>query len=269
MRIHHKKSCTASLSGRLPLLFAIVALTNTLASGQGSASQHGIENRQSPQDQSRLSRFRDSSPLSSSGRAETLERPYVPITHRESFRWFVTSTIGPAHMAGVGFVSACGTAVNRPGEYGPHWGGFADRFGMGMAGSAAGNAIEVGLGLGLREDPRYFREPEQAFKSRAGRVARLTFLSRGRNGTFGPAYGRYIGIVGSNFLSNAWRVHSEANAKDALVRSSEGFAGRMAANAFAEFWPDLKKHLVRKHGRFANTNTIHGTRILTDKLPRD
>ena len=34
-------------------------------------------------------------------------------------------------MAGVAFVSAGGTAVNRPWEYGPHWRGFGDRFGTG------------------------------------------------------------------------------------------------------------------------------------------
>ena len=151
-------------------------------------------------------------------------------------------------MAGVAFVSAGGTAVNRPGEYGPHWRGFTDRFGVGMAGSAAGNAMESGAGLILREDPRYMRVPQQTFKSRVGPVAQLTFVARTRDGAFAPAYARYIGILGSNFLSNTWRVHSEANTKDALLRSSEGFAGRMAGNAFAEFWPDVKKYLSHNHG---------------------
>jgi hypothetical protein len=66
----------------------------------------------------------------------------------------------PAHVAGVAFVSACGTAVNRPGEYGPHWEGFADRFGMGVAGSTTSNAMETSVGLIIREDPRYFRAPQ-------------------------------------------------------------------------------------------------------------
>jgi hypothetical protein len=53
-------------------------------------------------------------------------------------------------------------------------------------------------------------------------------------------------ILGSNFLSNTWRVHSEANAPDALLRASGGFAGRLAANAFEEFWPDIKKRIFRR-----------------------
>ena len=53
-------------------------------------------------------------------------------------------------------------------------------------------------------------------------------------------------IFWSNFHSNTWRVHSEANAHDALLRASGSFAGRVAANAFEEFWPDIKKRIFRK-----------------------
>jgi hypothetical protein len=120
-----------------------------------------------------------------------------------------------------------------------------------MAGSATGNAIEVGVGLFLREDPRYFRVPQQSFRARMGNVVRLTFSARGENDGFGPAYARYMAIVGSNFLSNTWRVHSEANARAAALRSSEGFAGRMAANGFAEFWPDVKKYVLHARHRIA------------------
>jgi hypothetical protein len=77
-------------------------------------------------------------------------------------------------------------------------------------------------------------------------VVRLTFLARTGNGGFGPAYGRYIAIFGSNFLPNSWRARSEANPQNALLRSSEAFAGHMAANAFGEFWPDVKKRVFHK-----------------------
>lgn len=194
-------------------------------------------------------------------KSHTLDEPYRPITPGESLGWFLASTIGPAHVAGVAFVSAGGTAANRPWEYGPHWGGLGDRFKMGMAGSATGNAIEIGLGLGLREDPRYFRVSHQAFKTRVVNVGRFTFFARNKRGRPEPAYARYIGIVGSNFLSNTWRVHSEANVKVAVLRSSGGFAGRLAANAFKEFWPDIKKHVFRQYNRASNLGTQVQARI--------
>jgi hypothetical protein len=117
---------------------------------------------------------------------------------------------------------------------------------MGMARSATENAIEGGIGLILREDPRYFRVPNRRFKARVGNVIRLTFAARGHAGSFGPAYARYAALFGGNFLSNTWRANSEANTHDALLRSSECFGGIMASNAFEEFWPDIKKLVIHK-----------------------
>ena len=152
----------------------------------------------------------------------------------------------PANLAGGIFEAALGTAPNRPREYGPHWGGFARRYGIGMTRSATGNAIEAGAGLILREDPRYFRVPDRHFMARVGNVVRLAFGARAGNGNFGPAYARYMSVFGSNLLSDSWRVNSEANKRDALLRSAEGFGGILAGNAFEEFWPDVLKCLFHK-----------------------
>jgi hypothetical protein len=237
---------------RFVSLVSILLATNLFALSQAIASEHTAKSPRSP-----VSHQAEHSeaPSSFSGfnprKAQRLEEAYYPITPSQRLRWFVTGTVGPAHLAGVAFVSACGTAVDRPGEYGPHWTGFADRLGIGVAGSALGNAMEASGGLALREDPRYFRMPQQPFRVRAGNVVRLTFLARSRNDGLKPAYARYVGVFGSNFLSNTWRIRSEANAQDALLRSSEGLAGRMAANAFGEFWPDLKKYFFHKRNQAA------------------
>lgn len=174
------------------------------------------------------------------------ESPYHPITRRQRLRWFITNSIGPPHLTGGLFTSAFGTALDRPKEYGPHWGGFADRYGMRMTGIVTGNAIEASAGYYFHEDPRYFRVPERPFKSRIANVARLTFIARHDDGAYGPAYARYMAISGNNFLSNTWRVSSESNVHDAILRTGEGFAGRMAANAFEEFWPDIQKRVFHK-----------------------
>ena len=71
-------------------------------------------------------------------------------------------------------------------------------------------------------------------------AVQLTFKARRRDGRFAPAYARYIAISGNNFLSNTWRVDSEANTHDAVIRTVDGFAGRLASNLFEEFWPDIK-----------------------------
>jgi hypothetical protein len=252
MRMWHKELWRHALQRWLAILTAILFVTNLVASAQSipfglTPELHRTvlsDKAEQSEDPGPVSLF---SPL----KPQPLEAPYKPLTPSQRFSWFATSTFGPPHMTGVALLSAGGTAVNRPEECGSHWSGLADRFGVAMAGSAAGNAIEASAGLALREDPRYFRMQQQTFKARVGNVVRLTFLARGENGGFSPAYARYIAIAGSNFLSNAWRVHSETNAGAALLRSSEGFGGCMAANGFAEFWPDVKKYVFHARHRAA------------------
>ncbi len=171
---------------------------------------------------------------------------YQPITGEERVKWVVFSTVGPKSLAG-GLISAgWGTLYNRPSEYGTHWEGFGKRYGMRLTGVSVSNTMEAGLGALWGEDPRYFRVAGQPFKSRVGHVVKWTFLAQNREGRTMPAYARYIAIPGNNFLSNTWRPDSEADVGHASLRTLLGFVGRMADNAFDEFWPDVNRKLFRK-----------------------
>jgi len=198
-------------------------------SQQNKASQ--TENNEAAQNKPSLL-----APLKSTTEDDT----YHPISSRQRLRWFLTNTIGPPHLVGGLFTSAFGTAVDRPTEYGPGWAGFGDRYGIRLTGIVTGNAIEATAGALWGEDPRYFRVPGEPFTRRILNAVQLTFEARRRDGHFAPAYARYVAISGNNFLSNTWRVDSEANAHDAVIRTVDGFAGRLASNLFEEFWPDIK-----------------------------
>ena len=176
------------------------------------------------------------------------DEPYHPITGRQRLRWIITETMWPQHLAGGVITSAFGTALDRPKEDGPHWGGFAERFGVRLTGVATSNVMEASIGAVWGEDPRYFRNPDEPFGARVKSVIKQTFMARRRDGEFAPAYARYIAYSGSNFLANTWRPDSEANNHDAVLRTLEGFAGRMSSNAWDEFWPDVKAHVFH-HGQ--------------------
>jgi hypothetical protein len=150
------------------------------------------------------------------------------------------------------FTAGFGTARNAPKEYGTHWEGFGQRYGMRMTGISTGNAMEATLGAIWGEDPRYraYRQEGQPFKDRVRRVALLTFVAHDRQGNLMPAYARYIAVPGNNFLSNTWRADSEANTHSALLRTFWGFLGLMGRNAFDEFWPDVQRKVF--HGRAPN-----------------
>jgi len=169
-----------------------------------------------------------------------------PITAKQRADWFALETGGPESIAG-GLISAgWGTLFNKPSEYGTHWEGFGERYGMRLTGVAVSNAMEAGIGGIWGEDPRYKRSQSESFKGRIGHVVKMTFLAENRQNRLMPAYARYIAISGSNFLSNTWRADSEATVGDASLRTLLGFAGRMSSNAFQEFWPDVRQWLARK-----------------------
>jgi len=169
-----------------------------------------------------------------------------PITNRQRLKWFVRSTVGPESLTAGLFTAGFGTGLDRPREYGPHWDGYGKRYGMRFTGIATGNAMEAAFGSLWGEDPRYFRATGQSVKGRIKNVIVMTFMARQADGTMAPAYARYIGTSGNNFLSNTWRADSESGVGDACLRTALGFAGRIGGNAFAEFWPTVTKHLFHK-----------------------
>jgi hypothetical protein len=179
--------------------------------------------------------------------APDIRSPYNPITRSQRLTWWVDQGIGPEHIAVGLSVAAFGTARDVPYEYHGTWEGFGKRLGVRESGVLLSNAMEATLGSFWGEDPRYFRAPEESFAQRLGNVFKQTFVARYRNGSFGPAYGRYAAITGNNFISNSWRAQSEADTDHALSRTGWGFLGRMGSNAFEEFWPDVSQHLLHHH----------------------
>lgn len=166
----------------------------------------------------------------------------------ERWKWYVGATAGPVSVLGAGPVSAgWSTLFNRPEEYGPHWEGFGRRYRMRMVGVAVGNAIEAAGGAALGEDPRYIpAAPGTPFGGRVKRVIRMTFTAYGRDGRERFSFARVAGNVGSNYLSNTWRVGSASTPEAAAIRSVWGVTSRMAGNAFAEFLPELIRKVRRK-----------------------
>jgi len=165
------------------------------------------------------------------------------ITAEERVAWIVKGTLGPRSLATGIFTAGIQTAQNRPREYGPHWEGFGKRYGIRLTGVATERVMEASLGALWGEDPRYFPAEDRALQIRMKNIVLMTVATRRADGNFAPAYARFIAMPGSNFLSNTWRADSTANSRDALGRTLLGFVGKLAGNAFAEFWPDVKKHL--------------------------
>lgn len=240
----------------LYLLFVASASAQTIARSQpGQFRATGLEQNQvdsSFDEPNHASSYAEQGPAGQGHKTRPLRdpsqsEPYTPITGQGRMQWVVVGTIGPRSLAGGIFTSAYSTALNNPREYGPGWIGFGKRYGMRLTGIATGNLMEASVGAAWGEDPRYFRAPGESFGRRVKHVIKLTFATRRRDGGYAPAYARFIGVPGNNFLSNTWRADSESRTRDALVRTVEGFLGQMAGNAFGEFWPDVSARIFHRN----------------------
>ncbi len=79
-----------------------------------------------------------------------------PITAYERLEWFTKSSIGPASLGGGLFSAGWGTLLDRPHEYGAHWEGFGERYGIRMSGILTQNAMEASLGAIWGKIPAIF-----------------------------------------------------------------------------------------------------------------
>ncbi len=183
----------------------------------------------------------------SANKAPVAQKAYTPITGNGRLLWFVDSTVGVESLLLSGPISAgWGTLFHSPEEYPPTWEGFGQRYGMRLTGVSTGNAITAATGAIWGEDPRYFRLEQGTFKQHVWQVIKLSIMSRYSDGQYHFGYAKLAGNVGNNFLSNTWRVPSESTAGQASLRCVYGLLGRMAGNAFTEFWPEVKTRVFNK-----------------------
>jgi hypothetical protein len=176
--------------------------------------------------------------------------PTLAVTAWQRLQWFDGKTFGVPNLGGSVFGAEWLTFLDRPHEAGPHWEGFAERYGVSVSTNAVSNAMEAGLGAIWGEDPRYRRAGADApFKSRLGHVMQWTVAAPNRNGELRPAYARFLAFSGSSLISNAWREPSDTSEIHSLDRIGFGFLDRMGSNAFDEFWPDVERRLFHRGPR--------------------
>ena len=182
---------------------------------------------------------------------------WQPITVVQRVDWVAQSTVGPTSLVASEFAAGIDTWRDVPHEYGTHWDGFGQRFGLRLADRALTTGIEAGAGSLWGEDPRYVRAPEKSFRGRVANVLRQTVLAHNSSGGEIPAYARFIAVPSAAFLSNAWKPPSQSSIGDAADRIGFSFGNLVLANAYAEFWPDLKRRVFHHSTAAPYTDAAH------------
>jgi hypothetical protein len=161
-------------------------------------------------------------------------------------RWLLDGAVGSESLLLVGPLSAAWqTAWNVPKEWGHSWSGFGKRYVEREADVAIANTIEAGLGAIWAEDPRFVPSRKRGIWPRAAYAIKTTFVAPGRDGRLRPAWARYAAKTSKNFIENAWMPPSTHTTRQMLLRTAQGFSGRMLGNLWEEFWPDVRRRLKR------------------------
>ena len=171
-----------------------------------------------------------------------------PLSAGQKFHLMYKSSVDPFVFVADGFVAGLSQARNSNPGFGQGAEGYFKRFGASYLdtadGNLWGNAI---LPILFKEDPRYFRLGSGTFTHRFLYSAVTTVWCKRDNGTWGPNYANVLGNFISGGISNAYYPAADRGlgqtVDGALTVTAEGVIGA----EFVEFWPDISRHLFKKH----------------------
>lgn len=173
-------------------------------------------------------------------------RPAAPLTRAERVAWVVDEAFSPGSLSMGLFDAGLMTATNWPPDWERTPAGFARRFGDDRATDIVASAVEAGAGALWHEDPRYVRVGGRGIGRRVRHVFSNVAFAPRNDGRLAPAWGRFTGIVVGNLVENSWLPPSARTRRVMTIRLLDGLLDRLAGNAWDEFWPDVREHVLRR-----------------------
>lgn len=171
---------------------------------------------------------------------------FAPMTASERFRLYLRRAFDPGSI----IESAAGAGIRQwedtPKEWKHGAEGYGDRFGSAYATHFIRETLEYGASAALREDNRYIRSGESGFWKRSKHAVVYTFMARNDAGNEHFAFSRFGSAAGAAFISRIWQPHSTNSAGDGAVVFGGTIGSDVGANMFHEFWPDIRRHVLRR-----------------------
>ena len=147
---------------------------------------------------------------------------------------------GPAQWIGFAVRAGMDQAEKSPNA----WGYGADSFGVRMASRFGKSFLRENIAFGVRamdgEDPRYFRLGKGGGWKRTRYAFTRSFMARNDDGSWMPAYSRFVADYATPFIAQSWRPEVFSAARG-FRGGSVGMGVGFGSNLGQEFWPDLKK----------------------------
>ena len=203
----------------------------------GSASPPAEDHKQSA----------DVNPIT--GMAVAPQTNYTPLTLNERWKLYLKMTYASAGPYFSPLVNAL--ALDQASDTPRQWGdGFAG-FGRRLA-SRAGNAVLQGsfqapLAALLHEDVRYIPTSQRSIPRRALHAVLYSFLTYNDKGHPTLNIANLAAFYASTAVTTTWLPGIGNSARYTFTNASQQIALSFPLNVVQEFWPEIQRHLFRRH----------------------
>ena len=156
------------------------------------------------------------------------------------------SAYGPLAIVGTAAYAAVLQEATAPTEWGQGGGAYGRRVASTLAWSGIHSTLAFGLDSTLHQDPRYFRSRDTGFWQRSAHVLRGTILTRTDAGRETFSTWRFGSAYGAAYVSNQWYPDRVNTVRLAFIQGSVTLGFDLLGNVGSEFWPDIKRKVLRR-----------------------
>ena len=175
-----------------------------------------------------------------------MAQPVEPLSVRSKLNFHVQSVGTPMSLAETAAYAGILQGFDTPAEWGQGAGAYGKRFASALGGSAIHGALAFGLDSALHQDPRYYRSRNPGFWRRAAHAFRGTMLTHTDSGGETLSTWRLGSAYGAAFLSNEWYPERLNTVRLGALQGSLHLGFDLVSNLGAEFWPDVKRKILRR-----------------------
>jgi len=174
----------------------------------------------------------------------------APLTAKGKFVMATKDTFDPPILFVSGLLAGRSQSKNQDPSFGQGTGGYAKRFGTGLADQVTGNyLVEWAMPSVLHQDPRYYRRGTGPAAKRAAYAVTRVFVTRTDSGRPTINLSDFAGNGISAAIGNLYYKDSRG-LSDNLGRMATFTMTEAFGDVMKEFWPDIKRVFKRRNSEF-------------------
>jgi len=168
----------------------------------------------------------------------------APLNMRQKFKLAIRSATDPVFFASTGITAGIRLANNSDPEYGSGVSAYFTIYAADYGDALVGRVVtSVFLNTLFHEDPRYFVMTNGSVLARSWHAVSSTFMQRGDDKRYHPAYANFIGNASAALLTSTWHQGSNTGLGQQVLNDTFLDLGGLAIRNMAREF--LFRHLAR------------------------